>query len=532
MCGIIGLISTKSTPNSYNRSLINDIHIGLIGLQHRGQDAVGICNDKTVVKKVGLVKNLFQNMDYVEQMRETLKGNMLLGHVRYLTSGTDDESSIQPLDTNIKTNCGKTLNIKMCNNGNILNINTLKMAIKQHNSNKESDHDHDHDSALDTDSDKSYSDDTDNDNDQQSDSVLLIKLFGIMLNKYKFSTLDNNQKIQIIYSIFHYLNTILTGSYNLLIHIKDFGLIVSRDKFGIRPLSYAQKDDKYIFASEDNIYETLNYTKINDIQPGETLIYDYETKKINKWQYRKSHLCPCLFEYIYFARSDSTLDTINIYRSRQLMGMILGKVVDKQFRKILSNGFSVFYGSSLDIDMIVPVPETGRLYAYGVQSIINKPIVEALVKNRYIDRTFIMENEDKIINNIHNKFTIVKEMVKGKNILIVDDSIVRGNTSKIINKLFRKAGVKNIYFASGAPRIYFPNHYGINIKTNKELICYQNTDDQVAEKICADKVIFNDLNMVIAELKKMNPKIEAFETSIFDNKHLYKQFATTTPTTI
>ena len=123
-------------------------------------------------------------------------------------------------------------------------------------------------------------------------------------------------------------------------------------------------------------------------------------------------------------------------------------------------------------------------------------------------------------------------MVKGKNILIVDDSIVRGNTSKIINKLFRKAGVKNIYFASGAPRIYFPNHYGINIKTNKELICYQNTDDQVAEKICADKVIFNDLNMVIAELKKMNPKIEAFETSIFDNKHLYKQFATTTPTTI
>ena len=181
MCGIIGLISTKSTPNSYNRSLINDIHIGLIGLQHRGQDAVGICNDKTVVKKVGLVKNLFQNMDYVEQMRETLKGNMLLGHVRYLTSGTDDESAIQPLDTNIKTNCGKTLNIKMCHNGNILNINTLKMAIKQHNSNKESDHDHDHDSALDTDSDKSYSDDTDNDNDQQSDSVLLIKLFGIML---------------------------------------------------------------------------------------------------------------------------------------------------------------------------------------------------------------------------------------------------------------------------------------------------------------------------------------------------------------
>jgi amidophosphoribosyltransferase len=520
MCGIIGLISNESTQNNYNRNLVNDIHIGLVGLQHRGQDAVGICNEKSIIKKVGLVKNLFQNMEYVEQMRETLKGNMLMGHVRYLTSGNDNESSIQPLDINVKDTTNVTHNIKMCHNGNILNVDTLQNAIDEHSVDSDDDGGgNNSDSAIDSDSDKSLNDDV------ISDSSLLLKLIAILIKKQNFSSLDTNQQIQKIFDIVQYLHTIIIGSYNLLIHINNFGLIVIRDKFGIRPLSYAKKAKTYLFASEDNIYNTLNYSKINDIGPGETIIFNYHTNKLHHDTYSKSYLSPCLFEYIYFARSDSTIDKINVYKSRQLMGEILGNFINKQYGKLWCNGMSIFQYNDLDIDIIVPVPETGRLYAYGVQKVINKPIVEALVKNNYIDRTFIMETQGKIINNINSKFTVVNEMVRGKNILIVDDSIVRGNTSRRINQLFRQAGVKKIYFASGSPRIYFPNHYGINIKTSSELICHQKTDEQVAQDICADKVIFNDLDVITKALKKMNKNIDRFETSIFNNIHLYKQIS-------
>lgn len=513
MCGIIGLVTNNLTTYKYNTNLINDINIGLIGLQHRGQDAVGICNDTSVVKKIGLVKNLFQNMEYVEEMRASLGGNMLMGHVRYLTSGSDNESAIQPLSATV-TN-GNTLHkVKMCHNGNILNINDLKEAIDIHSN----DNHNESDSALDSDSDKSSTDDI------VSDSNLLLTLFTTMLKKYKFNTLDTDNKNAIIFSIIHYFHSFLTGSYNLLIHIKDFGLIVVRDKYGIRPLSYAKKKDIYMFASEDCVYGNLNYEKIRDLNPGETIIYNHDTNQLIHHQYHKSHLAPCLFEYIYFAKSNSNLDGINVYQARQQMGAILGKIIEKKYQKIWCNGMSVFYNSSINIDMIVPVPETGRVFAYGAQSVLNKPIVEALVKNRYVDRTFIMENEGKIINNIHNKFDVVKDMVKGKNILLIDDSIVRGNTSRRINNLFRKAGVNKIYFASGCPRIFYPNHYGINIRTEKELVCYQNTDEQVAEAIGADQVIFNDLNMITTMLKKMNPKIESFETSIFNNVHLHKLF--------
>lgn len=480
MCGIISVIS-----NSNDSNLINDIYIGLIGIQHRGQDAVGICDDDIIIKNKGLVNDLFQNDEYIKHIHNTLRGRMLMGHVRYLTSGLNDDLSAQPLNLDIKYDDGTINNIKMCHNGNIFNTNDIIQLIKYNN------------------------DEQDCNTHTLSDTNLLLKLFASIIKKKKFSTLDNDEKKQTIYDVIHYFQSIIHGSFNLLIHIKDFGLIIVRDKYGIRPLSYAVKNSTYMFASEDNMYRNLNYKKINDIDPGQTIIYDYKTSKLTSNLYNKSELSPCLFEYIYLARADSNINGINVYHARQIMGEILGKHILKQ----LSNNLK-------DIDIIIPVPESGRIFAYGVQTIIKKPIVDALVKNRYINRTFIMENESKIINNIQNKFTVVNEMVCGKNILVVDDSIVRGNTSKIINKLFKTAGANKIYFASGSPKIYFPNYYGINIRTKTELVCHQKNDTQIANAINADMVIFNDLNNIVNELTKINPNIKNFELSMFNNQFI------------
>lgn len=521
MCGIIGIIS-----NIKNKGLLNEIYYGLLGLQHRGQDTIGICNEYVNFRSKGLVKSLQIDNDlFTNDNMFINSSNVFMGHIRYLTSGNNDEKNIQPLDSKYDDTI-----IKLCHNGNIINLDEIKNIILNECPEFENIFNF-------------------NFNEGFSDTHIILNIIKYkLLYNTNFNKINNDEKGNKIRDLSRFLHNTLKGSYNLLIYIEGYGLVVIKDKYGIKPLVLGVKKInntsdingmginsiehiQYILASEDNIFGNLGYERLKDVEPGETIILEYYSStndivnnpisihtsiKFTTFNYYSSEfstfkvepkLSPCLFEYIYLSSSDSKINNINVYTAREKIGQILGN-------KIKHMGLN-------DIDIIVPVPETGRIFAYGVQQIFNIPIVEALVKNKYINRTFIMENENLILESIRKKFTIIGDIVKGKNILLVDDSIVRGNTSRRICELFRMAGVNKIYFSSAAPRILYPNYYGINISTKEELVCNNRNDSEVASYINADYVIFNDLDIITTELKKINKKIENFEVSIFNNQHLY-----------
>ena len=442
----------------------NDIPIklyeGLTYLQHRGQDSSGICNENECIKKNGLVKDVFN-----ESELQSLFSNIGMGQVRYGTNGSFKNTNIQPL-INEK---GKN-RISLVHNGNIQNIKKLREILKM------------------------------SDTIELGDSELILELFSNELSKY------DNYNYNDIFDIISKMMRILEGSYCIIIIIKGYGLITFRDIYGIRPLVYGKKDNDYIISSESVVLDILEYQLIRDINPGEIILF--EKNELPRFhQYNKSSLHPCLFEYIYFARIDSVLDEISIYNARFEIGKLLGEKIKKQF-------------DTKDIDMIVPVPDTSYIFALGLQETLQKKIQNGFVKNSYIDRTFIMK-DNKIINkNIKRKINAVKSILEGKNILIVDDSIVRGNTSSHLIFLAKNAGAKKIYLASGSPQVLYPNNYGIYIPDKEYLIAVNRTNKEIADVIGATRVIYNDLYEIVNCLKGLNPKIDGFEVSMFNGKKI------------
>lgn len=486
MCGIIGIISSDKNKN-ISHKLIDALTI----LQHRGQDSSGIYTLENghfhTHKAIGPVDKVFKNVNPMH-----IPGNKGIGHVRYSTSGKINAAEVQPLYVN------SPYGISLVHNGNLTNTCELRGKLvneccRHINS--------------------------------SSDSEVLLNIFADELSNIleKCNHVVTNGIIdQIIFECVHRVMKQCKGGYAVIILISGIGMIAFRDPCGIRPLCFgSQKADgqkDYAFASESIAFDMLreNYKLDRDVTNGECIFID------NKYNFYSKIVCsehvnkdmclsPCLFEYIYFARPDSIIDGISVYKARKIFGEILAnKILEHmQSREI-----------DTDIDVVMPIPETSRIAALEIARVLNKPYEEGFIKNRYIPRTFIMPEQKTRIKNVQLKLNTIKEIFLDKNVLIIDDSIVRGTTSRELVKLAREAGAKKIYFASTAPPIIYPNVYGIDIPVRHELIAYDKNKREIAAELGADFVVYNDLREITTKLGDLNKEIEGFETSCFDGDYI------------
>ena len=468
MCAITGMFTER--PN-----VCLSIYNALTVLQHRGQDAAGMatCDDNGVLKMHkdnGLVRDVFDEKNMMH-----LTGQYGLGHTRYPTAGSSSNSEAQPFYVN------SPFGLVLAHNGNLVNASEL--------------------------SDELYKNDLRHLN-TKSDSEVLLNVFAHALHK----RVKNNLKVEDIFSAVDELHDRVKGAYAVIIMILGYGILAFRDPHGIRPLVYGQKKDKnHMFSSESVALDCLGYNQnVRDLAPGESIFIDNKGQK-NTHIYRKANkVSPCIFEYVYLARPDSTMDSINVYKSR----LSMGKYLANKIRKELTDQ------ELKDIDVVIPIPDTSRTSALPISIDLNKKLREGFVKNRYIGRTFIMPGQKVRKKSVKQKLNTVSSVFKNKNVLLIDDSIVRGNTSKQIVQMAREAGAKKVIFASASPPIIYPNVYGIDMPYVKELIAYNKTNDEICNEMGADKLIYQNLDDLIAAVKESNVGIESFDTSCFDGKYI------------
>ena len=467
MCGILGIINENK--KQVNQSLVD----GLTVLQHRGQDSAGIAtihnNRFHMYKNKGLVSEVF-NQDNITN----LIGNMGIGHVRYSTSGSTSIFECQPLYTNTP------FGIALVHNGNLTNTDELTdyMISKKRNINT------------------------------NSDSELLLNVFAEELYSKNVSKLNQFDIFEAVKKVMQICN----GGYSVIILINRIGMVVFRDPYGIRPLCFGKSsENSYAFASESVAIDALdnNFSLIRDVHPGECIFINHTCELHAQIVYEQSSLNTCLFEYIYFARPDSVIDGISVYDTRLEMG---NKLADKII--------SMYPDIKSIIDVIIPVPETSRITALQISQKLNIPYREGFVKNRYIPRTFILPGQEMRKKSVKLKLNTIKTIFNKKNILIVDDSIVRGTTCIQLIELAKKAGAKTIFFSSAAPMVKYPNVYGIDIPNSSELIANSKNENEIAIEIGANKVIYNDLNDVMDACSLHSNNQLHFETSCFDGFYI------------
>ncbi|KAI9297894.1 amidophosphoribosyltransferase [Neoconidiobolus thromboides FSU 785] len=469
MCGISAvLLANKESSAS---PLVCET---LTFLQHRGQDAAGIvtCGGHGRLyqrKGNGMVRDVFDQKDILN-----LVGSYGVGHVRYPTAGTSSNSEAQPFYVN------SPYGLVLAHNGNLINSKGLKKYL-----------DHEAHRHINTD----------------SDSELLLNILADALQQTGKARINEDDLFQ---AISHVQKT-CSGGFACLGMIAGFGLLAFRDPNGIRPLVYGTRETShgldYAFASESVALECIGFNNIKDVKKGEAIIVTHE-KFSSRILAPEAPFTPCIFEYVYFARPDSTIDGISVYRSRMAMGEALAKKVVEEL------------GPDNDIDVVIPVPETSRVCALEVAKALKISYREAFVKNRYVGRTFIMPGQEARKKSVRRKLNAMALEFNDKNVLIVDDSIVRGTTSTEIVSMAREAGAKKVYFASAAPPLRFPNVYGIDMPTSRELVAHNRTVDEVAEEIKADRVIFQDLDDLVASCRQFNSSISEFETSVFNGCYI------------
>ena len=399
-----------------------------------------------------------------------------MGHVRYRTNGDNSKSNLQPIVVEDR------LRISVIHNGNITNVDELVELdeYKNYTNNR-------------------YTTGT-------SDTYVLSVLFLAKLQDLMKSKLNHDN----VYYCCKYLLDLCKGSFTLCILIENYGLIVLRDKNGIRPLVFGKKDDSIMFASESCALQHLDYKLCRSVHPGEIIIYPYSQLSCPLfYKTDGSSLKPCLFEYIYFARPDSIIDNISVYDARYQMGMLLGHKIQETLQDDVYK-----------MNCIVPIPESSIVFALGIQEVLQIPIHHGFIRNNYIPRTFIMENHEIIRQSVRQKLHVVETVFREKSVIIIDDSIVRGNTSKHIIELVNKCKAKSIVFCSGAPPIMYPNNYGIYIPTSNELIAYNRTMNEIAKELNIRNVIYNDLSELIKCLQYMNKNIVDCEKSMFVGNEL------------
>ncbi|AAK02785.1 amidophosphoribosyltransferase [Pasteurella multocida] len=462
MCGIVGIVSQSPVNQS--------IYDALTLLQHRGQDAAGIVtvddeNRFRLRKANGLVSDVFEQ---VHMLR--LQGNAGIGHVRYPTAGSSSVSEAQPFYVN------SPYGLTLVHNGNLTNSSELKEKLfrraRRHvNTN--------------------------------SDSELLLNILANHLDHFEKYQLDP----QDVFSAVKQTHQDIRGAYACIAMIIGHGMVAFRDPNGIRPLVLGKREEngktEYMFASESIALDTVGFEFVRDVQPGEAIYVTFEGEMYAQQCADKPTLTPCIFEYVYFARPDSCIDGVSVYAARVHMGQRLGEKIAREWADVD------------DIDVVIPVPETSNDIALRIARVLNKPYRQGFVKNRYVGRTFIMPGQALRVSSVRRKLNTIASEFKDKNVLLVDDSIVRGTTSEQIVEMARAAGAKKIYFASAAPEIRYPNVYGIDMPTKNELIAYGRDVDEIAKLIGVDKLIFQDLDALTGSVQQENPSIQDFDCSVF-----------------
>ena len=460
MCGVIGIFG--------NSDVVQEIYNGLLSIQHRGQDSAGIItfDGKFHIKKGnGLVRDIFS---YENILR--LRGNIGIGHVRYPTIGSGGGEDAQPFMVN------SPFGIIMAHNGNVINYKELKEELF-----------------------KKYHRLLNSDNDVEA----ILNVFAEELAEQDTTTLKPEHIFRAVEGVFKKVK----GSYSVIGYLANQGLFGFRDPHGIKPLVFGIRKEglsfSYAFASESVSLNILNFDEIRDVRPGEVIYVDHKRKVHSKKLTNTTHT-PCLFEWVYFARPDSFIDKVNVYKTRVILGRFLAKEVKK---------------ANIDIDVVVPVPDSARDAAIELARELNLKYREALVKNRYIGRTFIMPADEARKSSVRQKLNPIASEFKGKNVLIVDDSIVRGNTSRKIIELARQCGAKKVYFAAYSPPLKYPCVYGIDMQTKTEFVARNATLEEIAYKIGADKVIYQTLESLKKAVQMGNPKLTHFCGACFDGKY-------------
>ncbi len=466
MCGVIGVVSQKEvSPVIYDALTI---------LQHRGQDAAGIAtstNNRFFLRKqLGLVRDVIRN-----QHIRTLRGHMGIGHVRYPTAGTEDRELAQPMYVN------SPFGISISHNGNLTNHEELRDVLV-HNDLRH----------LNTD----------------SDSEVLLNVFAHELQKQ--GSIKPSAKE--IFAAVRALHKRVRGAYSVVIMINGVGIVGFRDPFGIRPLIVGSKDSDligkdYMIASESTVLDSLGYEVIDDVQAGSAVFISPDGIMETETCINNPVPTPCIFEYVYLARPDAKIDKISVHKSRLRMGEALAK-------KILEEN------PDHDIDVVIPIPDSSTTSALQLANTLGVIYREGFVKNRYIGRTFIMPFQEKREKSVRQKLNPIDLEFKDKVVLLVDDSIVRGTTSRQIIDMARASGAKKVYFASAAPPIRFQNVYGIDMAATTELVAHKRTEKEIEEFIKADWLIYQDLEDLISAAQVGNEEIRHFECSIFNGKYV------------
>jgi len=465
MCGIAGIVS--------HQNVNQELYDALTVLQHRGQDAAGIvtCEDGRFYlrKDNGLTRDVFSDQQMIK-----LRGSMGIAHVRYPTAGCSSSAEAQPFYVN------SPFGLTLAHNGNLTNTEELKQQLFR-----------DDQRHLNT----------------NSDSEILLNVFAHELQALGKLRIDENDIFQAVSAV----HKRCKGAYAVVIMIAGYGVLAFRDPHGIRPIVFGERKTEqgsdFMVASENVALSVLDFDLIRDIEPGEAVFIEATGKLHTKQCSEIVDHCPCIFEYVYFARPDSIIDDISVYKARLRMGE---KLADKVLREWPEH----------DIDVVIPIPDTSRTSALQMANRLGVKFREGFMKNRYIGRTFIMPGQQMRKKSVKQKLNAIDLEFEGKNVLLVDDSVVRGTTSEQIIQMARDAGAKKVYFASAAPAVRYPNVYGIDMPAVEELIAHNRTEEEVGKAIGADKMIYQDLEDLIDAVKKGNSKITHFDTSCFNHEYI------------
>ncbi len=463
MCGIIGVVASSPV-----NQLLYD---GLLVLQHRGQDAAGIAtsdgNKFFMHKAPGLVRDAFRTRN----MRN-LVGHWGIGHVRYPTAGSAcNPAEAQPFYVN------SPFGLLLAHNGNLTNSEELKREL--------------------------FISDLRHINTNSDSEVLLNVLAHELQAESKGFKLDEEAVFRAVANVHRRCR----GAYAAVVMIAGFGMLAFRDPYGIRPLVIGRNDTdtgtEWMVASESVAVDVIGYRMVRDVAPGEAILIDTAGNMRSRQCATQTVQAPCMFEYVYLARPDSIIDGISVYESRVKMGAFLAERLKRT-------------QPHLDIDVVIPIPDSSRPAAMEMAHRLGLPYCEGFVKNRYIGRTFIMPGQATRKKSVRQKLNTIPQEFKGKRVLLVDDSIVRGTTSREIVSMARDAGATKVYLASAAPPVRHANVYGIDMPTRGELIANGRDEAEVCREIGADGLIYQDIEDLKAAVRSLNPAIGAFETSCFD----------------
>jgi amidophosphoribosyltransferase len=465
MCGIVGIVG-KTPVNQY-------LYDGLTVLQHRGQDAAGIVtihnNTFRLRKGNGLVKDVFHTRHMLR-----MQGTVGIGHVRYPTAGTSSSSEAQPFYAN------SPYGISLAHNGNLTNADELKVW-------------------LNTEARRHVN--------TTSDSEILLNILGHELQQSTQVVLTPDDVFTAVANV----HKRVRGAYATVALIIGYGMVAFRDPNGIRPLVFGKRETEtgteYMIASESVALDACSFEFVRDVAPGEAIFFTEDGQIHSRQCAENPAYSPCIFEFVYFARPDSIIDKMSVYGSRVEMGTKLGEKIAREW-------------SDVDIDVVIPIPETSCDIALQIAHELKLPYRQGFVKNRYIGRTFIMPGQEQRKKSVRQKLNAIGTEFKGKNVLLVDDSVVRGTTSEQIIEMARASGAKKVYFASAAPEVRFPNVYGIDMPSANELIAHGREVDDICSLIGADKLIFQSIDDLVLAVSSGNPDIKSFDTSVFNGNYI------------